>query len=643
MKMKRRRLIPVICILLLFLISLSWVFWAPVRQDLTVEMYYRQSDAGIAAQLFWGENGTLSAENCSDGSREGNIVRFSLPQAPDQVKMLRVDPSNTEAVYSITHFGFLLNGKPFLEMGAAQIMDSFVPVNASLSLSGEELIVTPENADSGLFIDSEALHQSVMEASMQLCQDKLRERFFLSLLLTVILLTAVWFAAPLSAFFSSFFKKDETGRFDWFSLTACAVIVGALLSVTLIGLFSELGLHPDEWDVKACLDYGMTHFFPPDMRDPEVANTYSGYGYTKLENFTWYFFLAGKISLLCNALFCSIPYYRVPNLLLFLLMAVLFLKNIRQKKWLMAAFGICAQAWYIFSYTTADALDFVLSFLAICQLADPSSLLYRTVRMPGHSRRHTAGILLLGLLYGMITLGKPNYFSILALTFFVLLFLLLQQPKGEKRRLLWRNYLGILGVCAAVFLARAGFEAAHYGTERAAVKTEMAILHADYDKNPATPIEEQGSSWHMYEKGASLSDLFSENPEWFSMSYKSFCGLIQDRETGSWYYILMGLLYAVLLLSAGVSALRSPSKWERWEFAVGILLMLGGVLASIANSYLIDSQAQGRYLLPLPLIAAYLFSKRPELSDSLLFKAALLLAGILSVGYFGLVGIPLFL
>ena len=214
MKMKRRRLIPVICILLLFLISLSWVFWTPVRQELTVEIYYRQSDAGIAAQLFWGENGTLSAENCSDGSREGNIVRFSLPQAPDQVKMLRVDPSNTEAVYSITHFGFLLNGQPFLEMDAAQIMDSFVPVNASLSLSGEELIVTPENADSGLFIDSEVLHQSVMEASMQLFQDKLRERFFLSLLLTVILLTAVWFAAPLSAFFSSFFKQDETGHFD---------------------------------------------------------------------------------------------------------------------------------------------------------------------------------------------------------------------------------------------------------------------------------------------------------------------------------------------------------------------------------------------------------------------------------------------
>lgn len=643
MKRKQRRLIPVICILIFFLCSLPWVFLGPIRQDLTVEMYYRQADDGIAAQLFWGENGELSANRCSDGNREGNIVLFSLSQNPEQVKMLRIDPSNTDAAYSITHFGFLLNGQRYLEMNAAQILDAFVPVNASLSLSGEELFVTPVNADSGLLIDSETLAQSTRDAAAQLRREKVRERFFLSALLTALLLTAVRFSAPLSAFFLSFFRKGEDGRFDWFSLTACAVLFGALLATAAIGLFSDLGMHPDEWDVKACLDYGMTHFFPPDMRDPEVARTYSGYGYTKLENYTWYFFLAGKIARLSRFLFCSVPYYRVPNLLLFLLMTVLFLRHIRQKKWIMAAFGICAQAWYLFSYTTADALDFVWSFLAVFLLADRDSLLYRTIFASGRTHRRAAGIVLLGLLYGMIALGKPNYLSILALTFFVLLFLLLQQPKGEKRRLLWCNYLCILGVCAAVWLTRAGFDLAYYGPHKAEIKTEMALQYADYDKNPATPIEEQNSSWHMYERGASLSDLFRENPEWFSMSYKSFCGLIQDRETGLWYYLLMGLLYTGLLLSAGISAFRGPTKWDRLEFAAGALLMLGGVLASIANSYLIDSQAQGRYLLPLPLIVAYLFSQRPRLLNSVWFRAALLSAGILSAGYFCLAGVPLFL
>lgn len=92
----------------------------------------------------------------------------------------------------------------------------------------------------------------------------------------------------------------------------------------------------------------MTHFLPPDMRDPAVAQTYSGYGYTKLENYTWYFYLAGKIALLFKTMFCSLAYYRVPNLLLFAALTFYFVRNIRQKNWLMVALGICVQSWYIF-------------------------------------------------------------------------------------------------------------------------------------------------------------------------------------------------------------------------------------------------------------------------------------------------------
>ena len=130
------------------------------------------------------------------------------------------------------------------------------------------------------------------------------------------------------------------------------MIAGALLVVCIIGLFSALGLHPDEWDVKACLDYGMTHFLPPDMRDPAVAQTYSGYGYTKLENYTWYFYLAGKIALLFKTMFCSLAYYRVPNLLLFAALAFYFVRNIRQKNWLMVALESASSPGTFFPYTT---------------------------------------------------------------------------------------------------------------------------------------------------------------------------------------------------------------------------------------------------------------------------------------------------
>lgn len=632
-----------LCILLLFFFSLYRVLSAPIPQELTVRMSFGQAPEGILSQLFWGEDGALSAQNCVDGVREEDTVSFLLPQPADRLQMLRIDPSNTTEPYRIYDITFFLNDEAFFSLSAADIAKNAFPVNASFAQSKEELLVTPQNADSGLLIDSQALHQAALGAFARRKAGVLRERFFLTLLLCAALTAAFSFRKSLAGFFSSLFKKEASGRFDWFSPAACAVIGAALLSVTAISLFSALGMHPDEWDVKACLDYGMTHFLPPDMRDPAVAYTYSGYGYTKLENYTWYFFLAGKAALICRSMFYTLPYYRIPNLLLFLFMTFYFLRNIRKKKWIMVAFGICAQAWYIFAYTTADALDFVWAFLAICQLADSDSLLFAVTDGTGFSRKKIPGILLLGLLYGMILLGKPNYYSVLALTFFVLLFRLIRQKNKPQKRRLLLQYAAVLCAACLVWFLRAGFDLAYYGTDKAAVKEEMSIRYSDYDKNPSTPLEQQSPSYHMRSKGASLSDFFAENPEWFFMSYKSFCGLLQDNKTGIWYDIVMGILYATLFGGISFCTLYRTSCWDRLEWAAGTLLMAGGVIASIANSYLIDSQAQGRYLLPLVLIAAYLASKRPRLLQSPFYQALLLLAGILSAGYMGLSGVPLFL
>ncbi len=433
-------------------------------------------------------------------------------------------------------------------------------------------------------------------------------------------------------------------RIDCFSLFFIAVMAGALLVVVLIGLFSDLGLHPDEWDVKMCLDYGMTHFLPPDMRAPGLGDTYSWYGYTKLDNYTWYFFLAGKVAWLAKWLFAALPYYRIPNVLLFAAIALIVVCNIRRKKWLAVAFGICVQAWYIFSYTTADALDFFWSFLAVFMLADENSLLYRSTDTQKLSPKGLAGLTVLGVFYGMIALGKPNYLSLLVLTFFVLLFRLTGAKEKETRRYLLRNYVIIVGFFLLTYCFRASFDLVHYGFDKAAVSEQMAIQYASPDKNPLTPIEEQSVSWHMMSKGATLGDFFAENPEWLSMTFKSFCGITQLTDTDTWYYIAMGILYTAILACIGIYTFRQPKDVRgRAEFMIGVLLMAGGLVASILNSYIIDSQAQGRYLLPVILIAGYLASRTPGLFEKRYFKGMLIAAGFLSVAFFGLRGVPMFL
>ena len=439
-------------------------------------------------------------------------------------------------------------------------------------------------------------------------------------------------------------RKNPTGRFSMFCFFGAAIMAGALLVVLLIGLFSDLGLHPEKWDVKACLDYGMNHFLPPDMRDADVAITYSGYGYTKLENYTWYFFLAGKVAKIFRALSDSIAYYRIPNILLFVFMAVFFVKNIRRKNWLFVAFGICVQAWYIFSYTTADALDFVWSFLAVNLLADKDSMLFRAADAERITRKNWHCFVLPGLLFGMIILGKQNYWSILGLAFFVLLYRLLKQRDKKMQLRTLKNYCCILAVFFAVLLFRASFDLIHYGLEKSEVKEVMAIQYAHEDKNPATPLEEQCVSWHMFERGVTIPEFFELQPNWFPMTWRSLCSITPYRDCPSWYYWTMGLLYLLICLGIACSSLSDkPGFWGKMEFFTGSALMLGGLIASLVNSYVIDSQPQGRYLLPIFLIAGYLASRTPKLFESRVYRVLLVITGVLSVACFGLVGVPTFL
>ena len=78
-------------------------------------------------------------------------------------------------------------------------------------------------------------------------------------------------------------------------------------------------------------------------------------------------------------------------------------------------------------------------------------------------------------------------------------------------------------------------------------------------------------------------------------------------------------------------------------FVIGSGLMAAALAASICNSWMIDVQPQGRYLLPVLLVAGFLAGRIPEAVKGRGFRAALAAGGILTAGYFILVGFPLFL
>ena len=527
---------------------------------------------------------------------------------------------------------------------------SFEIHNGEYQISEEAnaLVIDPAGAGSSLELVDGKVLEAIRKTAEEIRILRMKNRVAVLVLVLCAGWLGVFFREEIRGFFAGIFKKEETGTRDWFVNTGAVLLGAGLVGVAVIGLFSALGLHPDEWDVKSCLDYGMTHLFPPDMRDPEVAITYSGYGYTKLDNATWYFFLAGKVAWVFEKLFYDFAYYRVPNILLFVFLVGITLKNLRRKNWLLLAMGISAQLWYIFSYTTADAWDYFCAFLVLLQITDRDSLLFRTLDMEKtgeQKKRFWWNCLVLGTLFGFVFLGKPYYWSVLGLAFLVLLERLVQAGKDKDRcRELFGRYMAILAVFVLCVGFRYSFDLIHYGFDKASVEQEMDILYADYDKNPTTPAEDFCVTYNMKAQGYDVLEVFRQNPDWFSTSYKSFCGFIEDTATGAWYYLAMGLLYVFLYLCLLKETFTGEiSAWDKFYVLAGSGLMAAALVASVMNSWIIDSQPQGRYLLPALLSAGFMASRLPRATKTWYFKAALLLAAGLTAGYFVLVGIPQFL
>lgn len=436
----------------------------------------------------------------------------------------------------------------------------------------------------------------------------------------------------------------EKKKSDWYAIIGSLVIIGALIVVSMISVMSEVSMNPDEWDVKECLEWGMTHWIWPDMRAEDLSSTYSWYGYTKVCNYTPYFLIAGKIAYVTKpvieGIHESLPWFRFPNLCLMFMMSIIIIKGLKEKKYLLLGFGVCAQAWYIFGYVTADALDFVWAFVSIYLLADDDSFLWKTIKKDSLS---VISCVVLGMLYGFMLLGKPYYYANMVLTFIVLLIHLVKSS-FEERKTLWIRYLVIVFACGLMFVGRWGIDRYYYGSEKAQIKEEMMEIYASDDKKPSATPDEQDVTYHMASKGYSVVELFKYDEHWLAKSYRSFVSARVTIDEDNWYYLIIGVLYFGIYIWIGLEMLGVTGKARAANlksentiiFIGATLLNIGGVVASIMNSYLIDSQAQGRYLLPIALTTCYLGSRVPCLWKNKHFKLLVLTTSAISIMYFGL-------
>ena len=171
-----------------------------------------------------------------------------------------------------------------------------------------------------------------------------------------------------------------------------ALLLGAWLLAGAMALTSTTSrsVHPDEFSHVSAAQYYFDHWLPPAVDAPEIANSYSAYGASYLNELDVVYLIAAKATHFWSGFgLDSTTTLRLFNVCLFgVLLAVVW---IRPSVWPAAiVLLLTPQIWYIFSYFNADAFAFFLSLLATMLFAAPDSPVSRFVEGDACRASHSA-------------------------------------------------------------------------------------------------------------------------------------------------------------------------------------------------------------------------------------------------------------
>ncbi len=421
------------------------------------------------------------------------------------------------------------------------------------------------------------------------------------------------------------------------SFLFAAGLLGAVFMCVYTGLRSPFWLNPDEYDVKAAVTYYFTHFMPPDIRSDIITDSFPVYGTSRHFEWNLFYFYAGKLGQ-----FFQDPavQMRLFSLILFSVMAGIALKNIRKHYALLLVLLLTPQVWYIFSYSTSDALDFFVGFLSLYELLEENSMLNRLLR-ENYRRRHLLYYGLLSILFVHLLWAKATFYPILVFLFLILLIGMLHQEK-RKRGALLRKYLILAGLTLGIFVVRYMItDYPYYGFNKLGAVIEVTELRADYGYKPSTPPIEQAYSMSFFGKGITLGELLTEY-EFHQNLFRTFAGFFGTYAFGErgWYYLVMGLLYLAFLGRITWQFIRMKNRQKWWEYgAVAFCCFLQYALI-VFNSWFIDFQPQGRYLLPILFFISYLTARTRQPQKDKVIQGILVCTCLLSLFAFWHVGIP---
>ena len=605
----------------MYIVVTMWVLLCllvtPVYTTVTVN--FADDPSGEAVTTIF----TSLRENVSSAGARARVIyegvariSFYDLQYGNHCSVKRIDPLDenwqNEDLVTISGIEVSKNGLPVWEASGAELNKYFTGNEQTRMQDSEEgLAFYVQGNDSQLLPTEQFAREFVSSGRV------------LSIVTSICYGLALLFGAYL---LGGWFAKEISGDVTyWIFLGG---MIGAVLLCFYIGGRSPFWLNPDEYEVRAAVRYYKTNWLPPDLRSDEIADAFAVYGTSRHSEFNTFYFWAGKIGqFFKDAALQS----RWLNMGLLAAMAAIVVRYCKKYFALLFVLLLTPQLWFIYSYTTSDALDFFWGFLCIFQLIKEDSTLNQILEGK-FSKKQIPGYLLLSLLFVNMFWAKVSFCPILLFAFLILLIRLFNK-QGAERKILFRKYLVLVGLTFAIFAVRYMItDFGYYGFDKYGVYNEVMELRATYEYKPSTPPHEQAGSIYLYNKGVPLSLFFGEmrfNQDLFN----TFAGFFGNYNFGmaGWYYYVMAGLYIALFGCLIYELVKMKNKRKWLEFAAVMLCIGMQYLLVFINGYFVDFQPQGRYMLPALLYVAYLVYTCKESKNNKLIRLILCATCILSL------------
>ncbi len=565
-------------------------------------------------KVYWApqDRGYLESRSSRVRIRKG-LHHLKIPLGNlDSVRKLRIDPIEYAGRVTIKSIGLSQSGYKKIQLEHAQLK-RLKPLSQieSIRLNTDGLIVDTADTDGNLEFDF------IPEKSNLFPWTHLTNALLIMLCSIGLRRVITWLVA------------DHT------YVVVCMTSV--VVMIATMAMISSIHVHPDERVHLKAIEYYANHFLPPAIDSPEIKDSFSDYGKSRLSTYELYYPFAGFFSRIISPLDLSdLISARVLGVLLFL--ALLLLAVARPDFRLFALpLVISPQIWYLYSYPNSDGFALMVSMFIAYQLAVSETTLNRFL---GESRPRYFVLSLMGfgLLAGTMLLSKVNFYFYLLFLLLYLLWRLFNGYYPDTRRL-WVRVAMVSVVAVSMFGGRYALDVAVNGPNPQVIINQFVELNAKKIYRPSTPMEKKHVHLYMKQRGNPLDVVMSFGwaPVSFATSFGSF-GYTQYFGSDN-FFSMVSVLLTLLLTGVLVFSLihGPPSTHVLISLACFAAILLLG--ASIWSSWTENFQPQGRYLAPIiPMMAIVLHHVRTHLNPMVIASLVLSLyaMSVYSFVYIGL-------